>query len=331
VQFNGVSLFSYIGMAMKKNNLFNSLLLAFSFIVFNACLNSDSRNVNTNNLVAQGGDTIPFKLTNYNNLIIQGIFNKVDTLDLMFHLAVGNVSITTEGLSKAPSIQMDQSASVSSWGGSRKSGYSSNHSFQIAGYSWDSIGITESERSGHFSDGKFGYNFWEDKVLVINFDDSQIILFDSLQTISEDYQMMDIEFDGSSMFINGQIAAGDSLYQHKFMIHSGYSGLAMLDDAFVESHKINEKLKTIKESTLHDSYGNALVTKTVVTPELSIGDIKFTNVPIGTFSGEIKRQSMSVLGGDALKRFNMIFDFQNHKLYLQPNKNFDSPYFDRVG
>lgn len=314
---------------MKKSNLKKHCFYLILILCIGACAGPTNQSTKISQDLHR--DTIPFELTSYNNLLIKSVFNKVDTLSLMFHLGTNGVSLTSEGLDKTSGIKVDKSANVNSWGGSREAGYSTNNYLEIQNFSWDSIGITESRRSGHFSDGKIGFNFWLDKVMEIDFDASQIMIYDSLNTKPVDFNAMEVQFKDGMMFIDGAISIGDSVFQNSFLIHSGYSGVAMLDDAFVEQHRINEKLETIKESTLQDSNGNSLITKTVLTPKFSIGGFDLTDVPIGTFAGQIKRQSMSILGGDLLKRFHIIFDFPNEKLYLRPSEKKAEPYFDKVG
>jgi hypothetical protein len=57
-----------------------------------------------------------------------------------------------------------------------------------------------------------------------------------------------------------------------------------------------------------------------ILPALKIGTVKLSNVPVGFFSGALGRQKMSVLGGDILKRFNIIIDSKREYIYLKPNK-----------
>jgi hypothetical protein len=47
-----------------------------------------------------------------------------------------------------------------------------------------------------------------------------------------------------------------------------------------------------------------------------LGKAKLSNVTTGFFAGNIGRQKKSVLGGEILKQFNIIFDLANNDLYL---------------
>lgn len=316
---------------MNAFNLKHYGLLVITSLLIIACSSPSTENATKPEVSNLISDSIPFELTAYNNLLIDGLFNQEDTLALMFHLASESVSITTEGMEKAKSVQWDHSATVSSWGGSGEAKYSAQNQLQIGKSTFDSLGITESKRSGHFSDGKIGYTYWNDKVMHIDFETSQMLLYDTLLQVPDGYDKMEIEIVDNFIYVKGKLTVGDTSLDHSFLLHSGYSGIAMLDDAFVEKHQINEKLETIKESSLEDSNGNKLITKTLSAPKFSLGAFEFDAVPISSFAGKLKRQSFSVLGGDALKRFNIIFDFPKQTIYFKPNKKFGGAYYEKVG
>jgi hypothetical protein len=52
-------------------------------------------------------------------------------------------------------------------------------------------------------------------------------------------------------------------------------------------------------------------------PAFGLGRERLADVPVGFFKGQIGRKTKSVLGGDVLKRFNLIFDLPRKKLYVK--------------
>jgi len=93
----------------------------------------------------------------------------------------------------------------------------------------------------------------------------------------------------------------------------------LLDDAFAVEHELDSRVVILKQQVLKDAYGNELTTKRGIIPAFLLGDVQLSEVPISFFSGAIGRQKMSVLGGDMLKRFNVILDAQRATLYLAPS------------
>lgn len=264
-------------------------------------------------------DTIPFHLTSSNNIGITVIINEIDTLDLMFHTGSSAVFVTEDARTKIKSINMNQSAQVNTWGGTGDVRFSENNTLQIGQMKWDSIKITEDRYTGPGLDGKFGYNLFEDKILEINFDHSELIVHTTLPKTIEGYQKMNYEYQLGSMFIEGQALLGGKEYSNKVMIHSGYAGAVLFDDQFVSDNELAELLETISEQDLKDSLGNIIKTKKSKLPQFRIGDIVFKDITVGMFAGSLGRQKFSVMGGDLLKRFNMIFDFKNQDVYLKSN------------
>jgi len=304
----------------------------FDFIVLlngqDSCFHQIKSGI-TPQVIAQGPptrDTIPFTLTEHNNISIQAILNQKDTLNLMFHTASSAVFITEKSREKASSLNLNKADTIQTWGGQGLIRSSNNNSLQIGRQQRDQLLIREDKHSGHLTDGKFGPNFFGDKVLELDFDKSILIVHSSLPEIEDAYEKRNLIFKQGSMFIEGELHIGEASYKNEFLLHSGFSGAALLDDQFVQDNNIGGQLSTISESELKDALGNVLKTKKVNLPIFNIGSSVFSEVPIAFFEGSIGRQKQSVIGGDLLKRFNIILDMQQAYIYLKPNELFHSPF-----
>ncbi len=265
-------------------------------------------------------DTIPFWLTSSNNVIIQTILNQSDTLNLMFHTAQSTISLTEEAVKKITKKSFDESTTAISWGGEHTSRYSRGNFLKIKDFEWKNVTIWEDKNTGPSADGKFGPNLFDNKIIELNFDKNILVIHSYLPEINQNYEQEDLVFKSGMMFIETAYKIEENVYTNQVLIHSGYGGTLLLDDKFVQDHKIGEQLETISESQLTDSYGNILKTKKAILPYFAIGANSFTNMPVNFFEGTIGRQRMSVIGGDVLKRFNVFFDLQNAQIYYTPNK-----------
>jgi len=120
----------------------------------------------------------------------------------------------------------------------------------------------------------------------------------------EGFQAFQLSTDEQeSLFIEGELHIGDIKLTNKFMIHSGYGGSIILDDA----------------KDLKDSFGNIIKTKKVSCDQLRLMDATFDDIPISFFDSDLEIQKVSVLGGELLKRFNLILDQENMMLYAKPS------------
>lgn len=274
--------------------------------------------------------SIPFLLTEYNNLSVRAILNKKDTVQLMFHTAANDLTLTEEAIQKLKSIHFNNTTdSIQSWGGSANSArLSKNNSLQIGGLAWDNVPIWENKNSGQHTDGKFGIDLFKNKVIEIDFDKSVINIYTSLPKINNTYDKLALVFEKEEMFVEAGFEINRTVYKNRFLIHSGYSGGVLLDDKFANDNKLGEKLKIVGEKSLKDSYGNILKTKKAILPVLRIGNESLNDVPVGFFEGAIGRQKISIIGGDLLKRFHWIIDAKREYVYLKPGKFKTANYTD---
>ena len=263
--------------------------------------------------------TIPFELTPHNNIAFQGVLNGKDTVKLMFHTDAHAMTLTEAAASKVKSIQWDEETEVESWGGESKARYSNNNVLQVASFTWDSLAIWENKNSGPGTAGKIGPVFFAQKVIEIDFDASVIRIYKTLPKKAKRFDKLAIDYSNGSLFVEGKSFVGKKALSNKFLIHSGYGGAVLYDDGFSNANQLGEQLEILAESALKDSYGNTLKTKKAELPAFKLGDQKFKKVPVGFFEGSIGRQQISVIGGDLLKRFNIIIDAERNFIYLRSN------------
>ena len=269
---------------------------------------------------------IPFHLTKWNNISVPATLNDRFAVNLMFHTAVDSVSLTKATTEKFPEIVFEKQANIESWGGKSTSRVGSTK-LTIASLPANKVTIFEGLHSGHDTDGKFGPPQLHASIFSVDFDKEQIQLLQKLPQNLSGWQEVKLDLDSGIPFITADVGERSRQVSHRFMLHSGYSGFVLLDDVFVSQHEFLNELEVVKQSELKDSAGNILVTKEALLPEFRVGDTTFISAPVSFFSGAIGRQKFSVLGGDFLKRFNLLFDFEKGKLYLKKNSRFDAEHF----
>ncbi|WP_323758160.1 hypothetical protein [Roseivirga sp.] len=264
-------------------------------------------------------ETIPFELTSHNNIAIKAVFGGVDTLNLMFHTAAGSINLTTKATKRIKSIDWKTESDVGSWGGRATSRFSESNSLTIGKLHWDSLSVWEDENSGPTTDGKFGPNLFKEYFIEIDFDKSLMILHNTLPSKAAEYEKIPVIFKNDNLFIQGTSTIAGVDYKNEFLIHSGYGGALLYDDQFASESNIGDRIEITSEQELKDSFGNVIKVKKGTLPSLRIGNTGLTAVPVGFFEGKIGRQQMSVIGGDLLKRFNMIIGLNRAYIYLKTN------------
>lgn len=271
-------------------------------------------------------DTIPFILAEANNILVQAIVNQLDTVNLMLHSAAGSyVSFIEDATAKMTTLNFDKKyEGAKSWGGSSGSfRVSDNNTMQIGKFKWNGLQMSEGKLSGHGTDGKFGINLFDNKVVEIRFDEHIIIVHSFLPDIESGYEKCNLICKQDFLFLEGTSTLGEEELKNEFLIHTGYSGAVLFDDKFASENSMSDKLEVTDGKELKDSQGNVLKTKKGFVPDFKIGDIQMEEVPVSFFEGAIGRQKMSVIGTKILKKFNVIFDLQNAHLYMRPNSFFE--------
>lgn len=266
-------------------------------------------------------DTIPFRLTDYNNIAVQAILNGQDTVSLMFHTAANFLTLTEDGVKKTKSIQFAGTTdSIKSWGGQDNSArFSKSNTLQIGRLQWKNTALWENKYSGQYTDGKFGIDLFEKRWIEIDFDKKIIVLYQKQPDKANSYEKLALRVRNEDLFVEADCVIGEHHFRHPFLIHSGYSGALLLDDQFANENKLGGQLKITGEKQLKDSYGNILKVKKAILPQLQLGKQTLPNVPAGFFEGAMGAQKMSIMGGDVLKRFNIIIDAERAYVYLKPN------------
>lgn len=277
----------------------------------------------SDNTEKQEVDTIRFQLTEHNNISVQSILNDIDTISLMFHTAVNSVSLTPDQSKKLQENINKKSSNAGTWSGTKEVDYIEQNKLNIAELEWQNIEVWLDMLSGPGTNGKFGKNLFKDKFIEIDFDKEIIVLHTNKSSIYglAEYGKFDMTIDENhSLYIEGSMLIEDMEFMNKYLIHSGYGGTIILDDQFCKENNLIERLDVIEENELKDSFGNIIKTKKGLANEFQICNKVFTSVPVSYFDSELEIQKTSVLGGEILKRFNMVLDVENKQLYMKPNK-----------
>lgn len=261
--------------------------------------------------------SIPFTLSKQNSIVVEVQINDSHLLNLMLHTASSDVTLTEDTVRKLGDITLGNDVRIQSWGGTSDSHYSTGNRVRIGPLTRDNVTLWENKNSGEGTDGKFGLDFFGDSVVEINYDDGRIVVHDRLPGKARDYETLDLDTEDGELFVRGVCLFGEDNRENRFLIHSGYAGGLLLDDAFAASSGIGGKITITETSSLTDSFGHVIKVQKGVMPGFSLGHLRLSDVPVGFFSGDIGRQKQSVLGGEILKQFNLIFDIGHKKLYIK--------------
>lgn len=264
-------------------------------------------------------DSIPFTINEQNTIFIKAVFNQKDTLNLNFDTGTTDLILTnttlTNKLKSAPKL------------------YTTLYNLKIGNNIYKTK-VYDAELTGHDTDGRFGWNFFKDKVVEINYYKKLLIIHSILpENIEENskFTKLAIKFYEDLFLIESEIKQNSISNKDLFLFDTGYQRTVMLDNDLLKQGKFpTEKMKFIKKVIMKGAQGNEIPVITSNLKVLKIGTCKLKNVPVQqiTTNKPLKNKNIHILGNEVLKRFNMFLDFQNNFVYLKPNYLFKENYID---
>ncbi|MGV0980346.1 hypothetical protein [Empedobacter falsenii] len=295
-----------------KKTIFTLLFTIISIVIFGQ------------NMVKE----IPFRLTKYNNILVPVIINQKDTVQLMLHTGSDYITIIEDSYKKMKSISIsDTLNNVTSWAGYSDMKMSQNNVIKFGDEEFSKIPIFIDKQSGHESHGKIGLKFFEGKYLEINFDENKLYVYDIAPTKLKKYTKLNSRYSQETLYIKAFPFIDKKPIETEFMIHTGFSGALMISDDFAKEYKLLEKFEIIGESKLSDAAGNVILSKKSILPDFELANQTFKNVPMSFFDSTIKIQHKNIMGGDLIKRFNLILNPEKDILYVKKSKYYKDEYF----
>ena len=275
-------------------------------------------------------DTIPFVLTDGNNITLQVLLNYQDTLDLMFdcggtvpHITYDALTEKTDLLREIPDIMM----------GKRNPNWrdlGTKNTMQIGNLHWKNLVIYPTRVSGHFTDGRIGWDFFDGRILEIDYENNWFIVHSSLTEIPTDYSDFEMLFRQEAFYLAGNITVEGKTYGNKFLLDSGFNRALLLDSLLNKQQNFPTDLPVLKTTSLKDGRGKKYVTKIVNIEQVNFGNLTIKNVPTQLLNTPNPAGfPVHFAGNELMKRFNTIYDFQENKIYLKPNNLWNVPYKDR--
>jgi hypothetical protein len=259
-------------------------------------------------------DTIRFVLTEFNNLKVKAVLNKKDTLDLKFDSGTTGLLLTTDAIKTKTHLSQMETAS---------------NTLQLGNLSWDSLRVYPVVLSGQGTDGRFGWDLFDGKVVEIDYDKNIFVVHSKRPPISKAYARFDIEYIHTLFCINGSLQVKHRKYPGRFLFDNGYQRTIMLDTTLVAEQQYPRDLEIIKKVVMKNGQGKEVPVYTVNNERLNLGKNILLNIPVQLMTtANSAGFKTHILGNEVLKRFNTFLDFQNNVVYLAPNGLFNLPYTD---
>jgi len=286
---------------------------------------------------------IPFEIQG-KNIFIKVSINQKDSLLLVFDTGatgtlVDSLSAERAGVEKAGRKDVDAIGS----GGSKKYIMALNQTVHLPGnITLDSIDLvlmnfsSLKTISGTQIDGLIGYDLLNKYTTKIDFDNHKLFLYKNMKNVDTiGYTGIPFEFSKginiarfpiSIQSENGEIFTG------KVMFDSGAATTLLISAPFRNFHNLKNKLGPAVSAN-----GRGL-NATTIGEAATIKSMKFNGFKLGKMvvsstiddNAPPKDGYLGIIGMEIIKRFNVIIDYTNKKIYLKPNSYFDTPFVDTL-
>jgi low affinity Fe/Cu permease len=159
-----------------------------------------------------------------------------------------------------------------------------------------------------------GWNFFENKIIELDFQNQHILVYDELPDITE-YSKTKIILSYNTLLIPAQVVIQGKTLQDTFNIDTGCNEFVVLNKKHIEEQGIDTKNASYGKSTVSGGvrFGFAIPADTI-----KIGDLNVANQNMHITFNNYKG---GLLGTQTLENFSVILDLINYDLYLKKNKN----------
>ena len=181
--------------------------------------------------------------------------------------------------------------------------------------------------------GIVGYQFFRNNLVEINYRKKKIIVFKDIpknrKKIERKFDAMAITVEKFKPYIKGTVTLEEHSIPVKLLVDIGNSDAVWL---FQDRSKFIKVPRKSFDDYLGKGFSGDVIGKRAKIKKMTMYDFEFNN-PIAAFpdSSSIKNVSMvpdrmGSVGGEIMKRFDLVFDYRNEQLFLKKNGNYSQPF-----
>lgn len=311
---------------MKTHLHFIIATIAFAFLSFGA----NARMVKN----APVGE-IPFTIDGDSRIYVTAFVNGSDSLRFLVDTGASSIVLNTNSPKLKGFIHNGQTASILGTTGEKDYSSSDDNSIQIGSVRYENIHCFNVPYSPESWDGLLGLNGLSEYDIEINYDDFKIYCYPK-ERLDFEKSCVSIPFvyKYGVPFIKLPVRLNGKRYKLLLELDTGSDRVIDLNTPFVNKNNLLGTKKPFAVSHVRGADGSIGELKDVYFDEVTVGSYIMPKVA-GAFStltsGMLGKEDIDgMIGNNFLKRFNMLIDFKNNRIYLQPNNFYYSPFYDAL-
>ena len=177
--------------------------------------------------------------------------------------------------------------------------------------------------------GIIGYQFFRDNLVEINYAKKCISVYKDIpknrKRIEKKFSVIPISIEKSKPYVNSKVTLNDHDIDVKLLVDIGNSDAVWLFED--RSDLIKVPIKNFSDF-LGKGFSGDIEGKRARIKKFQIANFEFKNL-IAAFPDSISTKHVTMVadrmgsvGGEIMKRFDVVFDYQNQQLYLKKNRNY---------
>ncbi|WP_250253024.1 PDZ domain-containing protein [Chryseobacterium sp. Marseille-Q3244] len=180
--------------------------------------------------------------------------------------------------------------------------------------------------------GVIGYHFFKDHPIAIDYISKKITVYENMDPLKRKIRKFDempISIEKDKPYLNAGVEMTREKKESKLLIDLGNSDAIWLFPTLIKDFVYN---RPNIDDFLGRGFNGDIYGKRSRIHNFYLGDFKFEK-PLTAMPDEFSIQHVSLVkdrkgsvGGEIMRRFSIIFDYANNKLYLKKNRNFDDPF-----
>ncbi|KAB1157714.1 aspartyl protease family protein [Flavobacterium luteum] len=284
---------------------------------------------------------IPFKLIN--NLIFIPI--NINGIDLNFLLDTGVEETILLSLEDKNELNLNNVEKVNLKGLGKEESIeglkSKNNTLSVNGYSDTSHSLyIVLDQSFNFSthigipvNGIIGYSFFKNNLVKLDYDKRKITIYRDSKTIRKKidkrFTSIPISIERSKPYVQAHVTMAKEEIPAKLLLDIGNSDAVWI---FQDINKYFQVPAINFEDFLGKGFSGDVLGKRTRIAKFRLDKFEFSNPIIAMPDSSSIKNVMMVedrvgsIGGDIFKRFTVVFDYKNYKMYLSKNSHFEAPF-----
>lgn len=272
-------------------------------------------------------DTIPFRVGKDHRIHLTGKVNNSENLDFLFDTGANAIVITSSLIGEKVNIEIDGTSENTGSDGISTIPTSSRNKMEVGHTVWNNIFIVVIDYQKPSFDGVIGWNAFKNDIVEIDYNNKNFIVHPSLPDISSEYSKLEMRIMHGVPFIKTSIIANGEEIENWFEFDTGSNWTLALSQEISKKYNSINNLEFIRNMYSVGSTGVKYKSKVVQLQKIKLGKFEVNEIPISVNEQASKGVKFDgILGNLLLKRFNVIIDFQNDFIYLNPNHLINLPY-----